>query len=60
MLKSLAISLALATAVVLHTLVASAGTGDTFVNRAAKEDRETLLIIPIPNSSAKADRLQAK
>ena len=60
MLKSLAISLILANAVVLHTLVAAAGTDDTLVNRAAKEDRAAILVDPISNTGAKADRLPDK
>ena len=54
MMKTLAIGLTLATALVLHTIAASAADG---VNRAAKENREQLLIIPVTNLSTKADSI---
>jgi hypothetical protein len=53
MMRTLAIGLTLATALVLHTIAASAADG---VNRAAKENREQLLIIPVTNLSTKADQ----
>ena len=54
MLKTLALGLALATALVVHTIAASAADR---INRSAKVNRETLLIVPVSNLSAKADRI---
>ena len=59
MLKTLAITLGIATALLASTILASANTKSDAetpgINRTIKEDRAALLL-PLPNTPAKQDR----
>lgn len=60
MLKALIITLALAIVATAGTIAGQAASGELTINRAAKDHRESLLILQIPNTAGKSDRVATK